>query len=192
MRPQVIAVGGAIQLRGDADAIAIAREAAFEHRVHVQLLPDAAHVFALALKGERRGSSHHAQIVPLRKVIGQLFRHAIGDVFVLVVGRVVLKRQHHDGTDRLLRSIQADMLAPQRESGNQNRSQAGQNQRCDPERGVRSRARASLHQLRRGHRLGNRGHLAKFNRCRITARRKIDGDPVAAPFIGVVILQPLA
>jgi hypothetical protein len=52
MRPEVIAVRGAIELRSDADMIAFAGEATFEHRIHVELLPDAAHVFAFALEGE--------------------------------------------------------------------------------------------------------------------------------------------
>src|ERR1035441_2082382 len=62
LRPQMSAGGGVDQLRSDAQTIARAAHAAFEHMAHAERFGDLADVLLLAAERERRSAGNHLQV----------------------------------------------------------------------------------------------------------------------------------
>jgi len=91
------------ELRADPHAVACFAHAALEDRRHVELLRHGRDVHFRALEAERRGSRRHAQAANLRQHVEQLFRQAVGEVFV---GHVVTHvDEGQNGNRRLVRNI---------------------------------------------------------------------------------------
>ena len=89
LRPHVIAVRDADELREYTQAIAVPAHAPLQHRGDVQLLADLADVEVLPLEGECGGAGDHANSLHVREAIDDLLRHAVGEVLVLFVVAVV-------------------------------------------------------------------------------------------------------
>ena len=96
LRPQMITVGNVHELSGDAKAVAHLADAALENRRDLQLPSDLADVLVLSLERERRRARRDAQRLNLGQSVDDLFRHAVGEVFVLRIGAHVRERQHRD------------------------------------------------------------------------------------------------
>ena len=97
LRPEVIAVVGSDQLRGDADALARAAHAPLEQVRHPQLLGDGRDVVAAALEVEGRGARRHPQVRHLREQVEQLLGETVGEVLLVPVLAHVGEGQHRDG-----------------------------------------------------------------------------------------------
>src|SRR6202030_2106072 len=97
LRPKVIAVVGANQLRGDADTLARAAHAALKQVRDPQLPRDGRDIVTAALEVERRGARRHPQVGHLREQVEQLLGETIGEVFLVVLLAHVDERQHRDG-----------------------------------------------------------------------------------------------
>ena len=100
LRPQVRAVGGADQLRGNAQLVAGLAHTAFQHMGDVQLLRDLSDLDVLALESERGRARDHFQVGDLRQQVQQFLGDAVGHVLLIFFGGHVHKGQHRD---RLIR-----------------------------------------------------------------------------------------
>ena len=84
------------QLRGNAHPLARLAHAAFENGRYVQLLRHRRDVDLRALEAERRGARGDPQAANLREHVEQLFRKAVGEIFVFLVAAHVHEGQHGD------------------------------------------------------------------------------------------------
>lgn len=87
------------ELGGHAQPVARLAYAAFQHRLHVEQLPNAPDVLVLPLEGERRRARRHAQVFQPREGHDEVVGDAVAEKLVLVVGVHVHERK--DGQGRL-------------------------------------------------------------------------------------------
>jgi hypothetical protein len=84
------------QLHADAYALSFSSHAAFQHRGHVEFLPDHTQVLVLSFELERRRAAGHVQAGDLAEGIQHLLREAVGEVFLLFVRAHVDEREDRD------------------------------------------------------------------------------------------------
>ena len=94
LRPQTIAVRHVAQLRGNAQTVALALDAAFQHRGHVKQFADLPDVFVPAFESKGRGARRHAQFRHSGQCIEDVLGNAIAQILVLLVSTHIDKRQH--------------------------------------------------------------------------------------------------
>ena len=94
-RPQVLVALGVDQLGGDAQAVAGAADAAFQHVPHFQRVGDRGDAQGLLLAElERRGARRHRQAVHADQHVEDFFTDAVGEPGLVAVGRQVGERQY--------------------------------------------------------------------------------------------------
>src|ERR1039458_170297 len=71
-RPKLVAVIGAVELSGNAQAAAVFLDGAFEHRGDAQLFADAVEVASLVLELEGRSLGRHVQAGDARQAIDEI------------------------------------------------------------------------------------------------------------------------
>jgi len=96
LRPQVIPVRHADQLREDPELIALSAHAPFQDGGDVQLRADLPDVEVLALEEECGGAGDDANALDVGERVDDLLGHAVGEVLVLLVAAQVREGQHHD------------------------------------------------------------------------------------------------
>ena len=85
-RPQMRVGMRVDELRRDAHLVARALHRAFDHRIHAQLARDLRQRFARALVAHGGSPRDDLQSADLRQLGGQLFRHAVGKIFLRRIG----------------------------------------------------------------------------------------------------------
>src|SRR5712691_8740160 len=88
------------QLHGDPHLVAAAKDRALQNRVDVERLGDLGRrtaVVALVLR--HRATRDHSQRTDLREVRDQLVGHAVSEIFLVWIARVVIKRKNRDRAD---------------------------------------------------------------------------------------------
>jgi hypothetical protein len=96
LRPEMAAVGGRDQLRGDADAAPGPPHAAFQDRRHSQSFGNLANVQLFTAKRKRRRPSNHLQPRNLRQSVDDLLGQPVAEIFLLLVAAHVGERQNRD------------------------------------------------------------------------------------------------
>jgi hypothetical protein len=94
LRPELVAIRGVDQLRGDAQSGAGLADASFQDMGHVELLAHGSQILALALEVEGRRTRSDVQAGDLDQGVDDLLRHAVGEVLLIVLGAHV-----HEGQD---------------------------------------------------------------------------------------------
>ena len=84
------------ELHSDAQAIVGLADAAFEQRLHVELLSHGADVLALAAKLKGRRACGHAQAIDVRQRVDELVGQTFAEVLLVVIRTHVRERQHRD------------------------------------------------------------------------------------------------
>ncbi len=83
LRPQVIAVRGTHELRGDPHALTRLADAALEHRAYTERATDFAHVGGPALELERRGARGDPQVADAAQRVDDLLGDAVAEVLLV-------------------------------------------------------------------------------------------------------------
>ena len=96
-RPEVVAVAGIDQLRGDPQPITHLLYAALENGVDIEPAPDLADIDILALEGEGGSAGDDEEGVDLGQRIDQFFRQALAEVLVAGIGAEIVERQNGNG-----------------------------------------------------------------------------------------------
>src|SRR5882757_1695414 len=84
------------QLRGDPDARARLAHTAFDDVTGSKPLPNRSEVIALALELKRRSAAYHLEAGYFCEQIENLFRHAIGEIFLIFLLAHISEWQHRD------------------------------------------------------------------------------------------------
>src|SRR5665213_3732366 len=93
-----MAVGcGVDQLTGNPDPVGRLADAAFQHVTHPEFAADLPDIDRFALVGEAGIARDNEQRLEARQRGDDVFRHTVGEIFLLGVAAHVLKRQHGDG-----------------------------------------------------------------------------------------------
>ena len=96
VRPQMIAVADADQLRGDTQRVPFASDAAFEERTDLQFLAQFADAQVLSAQREYGRARGDAEPLDVGQRVDQLLGDAVGEVVALLVAAHVHERQHGD------------------------------------------------------------------------------------------------
>src|SRR5215469_4190146 len=97
LRPDVVTVIDTNQLRRNSEGVAGPAHAPFQHICNTQRLRNVPNRCLLAFEVERRGARGHANLGNLGQHVDELFRHAIGKIFLVLLFTHVDERQHGDG-----------------------------------------------------------------------------------------------
>jgi hypothetical protein len=97
--PEVPVAHRVDELGGDPHALSNAEDRAFHHRLHVQLARDLAQGSARALEPHRRRARDHLEGRDLAEVRDEGFRHAVGEVLLLGLGREILEGEDGHRTE---------------------------------------------------------------------------------------------
>ena len=92
-----MAGGGVDQLRGDADALAQAANAAFDDILHAELAAHALHVDILAAIAERGVARQHMQVPEARQLGDDVFGDAVAEILLLDIAAHAGEGQDGDG-----------------------------------------------------------------------------------------------
>ena len=95
--PEMAAGGDVVELRGDADAVAVLADAALDDIAHAELFRDLTQMNRAALVDEARVACDHEQPSQPREAGDDVFGDPIGEVFVLGVAAHVGKGEDGDG-----------------------------------------------------------------------------------------------
>ncbi len=88
------------ELRVDAHAVLVALHRAFEHVANAELLADLLGVDGLALEGEGGVARDDEAVADARKIGGEVFGDAVGEIILGGIVGEVGERQHDDGEMR--------------------------------------------------------------------------------------------
>ena len=113
MRPAVVATRHFDELHSNPQAIVGLADAAFEQRLHVELLSDDADVLAFSGKPKGRGARGHAQAIDVRQRVDELVGQTFAEVLLVVTRTHVREWQHRDRRNGLARPAPLE-LAPAR------------------------------------------------------------------------------
>ena len=94
--PQDLARSALDQLGSNSHLAVHANDGAFDERVDAQLLRDRWYGFAGALVVHHGGARGHAEPANSGKIGDQLFRHALGEIFLVRLAGQIVERQHCD------------------------------------------------------------------------------------------------
>ncbi len=89
--------GNVIELGGDADAVAIPADAAFDHVADAEFLADLPDVGGLALVDKRRVAGDHEEPAQLGQRGDDVLADAVGEIILLWIVAHVDEGQHGDG-----------------------------------------------------------------------------------------------
>src|ERR1039458_722754 len=98
-RPKPVAVVGAVELSGDAQAAGIFLDATLEHCGDAQLFADAVEIASLVLELEGGSVGRHAQAGDARQAIDDFAGDGVAEPIMAVVVGQVEEGQNRDGTD---------------------------------------------------------------------------------------------
>ncbi len=93
----MIAVLRLDELRRDADLVAGFPDRAFDDVADIQQFADLAQILVLALEGEGRRAPRDAQVLYLGEDVQKLLGDAVGEIFLVLLGRHVRERKDGDG-----------------------------------------------------------------------------------------------
>ena len=99
-RPQQLFGVHLDDLRGDTNPLGRTRDAALHDGVDIQVLRDLSQRLAGTLQPHDRRPRNHAQGPDLAQLRDQLVCYPIGEIFLLLIARLILQRQYRNGTDR--------------------------------------------------------------------------------------------
>src|ERR1700730_8387190 len=105
-RPNLESVACIDQLRGNANAIAVATQTAFKEIRDIQLLPDLVRLGVFAFEREGRGPRDHAQTLDLRQRIENFLADAVAKIFLIAHLAKIDKWQNGDALLRRRRGWQ--------------------------------------------------------------------------------------
>ncbi len=97
LRPYLVAVIGAFQLRGDAKMIADLADSPFQHMGHHQLTTNDANVDGVSLERERRGSGRHLHSRHFAEEIEQRLGQAVREILLVFSSALVHERKNRNG-----------------------------------------------------------------------------------------------
>ena len=109
--PDVLAGLRVLELRDDAQGVALAPDAAFEHVVGPQRLADLAHVAGLVAVGEGRAACDHRHVRAARQHRDHVLRDARSEIRLFLAGHAV------EGQHRHHRRVRRRLLRPHRLPG---------------------------------------------------------------------------
>src|SRR6266567_3732580 len=91
----MIAVGDAIQLRGNTQPVTRLADTAFEYGADIELPADLADIFVFSLEGESGSPRHHSHVGNPAERVDDLFSQTVAEVFLVLLRAQIEERKNH-------------------------------------------------------------------------------------------------